>query len=307
MPGMGDPYEAAAERPFASVIIPVYNDAARLTSCLQALARQTYPKDRYEVIVVDNGSDTPVASVVAAAFPEAQVVSEPRPGSYAARNRGLALARGQIVALTDSDCLPIAEWLEEGIRALGHTTNCGLVGGRIDVGFENEANPTPVEIFSTIAARRQKQFIDADHFCETANLFTTSAVVKDVGPFEPALKSRGDVVFGQRIFAAGYRQVYAERAVVVHPAPRSLRALVRRTARLVGGKHDVSRLPSMPGAVTSTASTDPRNLPRLVSRIWTGVDVPLSVRWRLLGILALVQGVSVWERLRLLAGGTSRR
>ena len=78
---MADAHGATAERPFASVIIPVYNDGLRLTACLRAIAQQTYPKDRYEVIVVDNGSDTPVASAVAAALPGAQVVSEPTPGS----------------------------------------------------------------------------------------------------------------------------------------------------------------------------------------------------------------------------------
>lgn len=299
--------EAISEKPFASVIVPVYNDAERLARCLRALGRQTYPSDRYEVIVVDNGSDTPVAPVVAATLPGARVVSESRPGSYAARNRGLALARGEVVALTDSDCLPAAEWLEEGIGAFRQTANCGLVGGRIEMVFGNEANLTPVEIFSAAAARRQKQYIDLDHFCETANLFTARAVIGDVGPFEPALKARGDVVFGQRVFAAGYRLIYAERAVVMHSAPRSLAVLLRRTARLVGGKHDVSRLPSVPAAVTSTASTDVRNIPRLAARIWTGADGRRDHRWRALGILALVQGVALRERLRLLAGGTSRR
>jgi glycosyltransferase involved in cell wall biosynthesis len=304
-----DTQETTPERPFASVIVPVYNDPVRLARCLQGLGRQTYPRNRYEVIVVDNGSDTPVAPLVAAALPGARVVGEPRPGSYAARNRGLAAARGEIIALTDSDCLPAAEWLQEGVRALGRTANCGLAGGRIEVAFGDEARPTAAEIFSTMAARRQEQFIDLDHFCETANLFTTAAVIDNVGGFEPALKARGDVVFGQRVFAAGYRQVYAERAVVVHPAPapRSLGALLRRTARMVGGKHDVRRLPSKPGAATRTASTDVRNVPRLAARIWAGADLRRGHRWRVLGILALVQGVALGERLRLLAGGTSRR
>ncbi len=51
--------------PFVSVIIPVYNDTERLQRCLDALEEQTYPADRYEVVVVDNGSDTPIAPVVA--------------------------------------------------------------------------------------------------------------------------------------------------------------------------------------------------------------------------------------------------
>ena len=304
---MSDVNAARSERPFASVIVPVYNDAARLTTCLRALGRQTYPADRYEVIVVDNGSDASVAPAVAAVLRHARVVSEPRPGSYAARNRGLAAAQGEVIALTDSDCIPAVEWLEEGVRALLQTPNCGLVGGRIDIFFGDQAHPTPVEVFSAMTARRQEQFISIDHFCETANLFTSRAVLEKVGSFEPALRARGDVVFGQRVFAAGYRQLYAARAVVTHPAPRSLGELRRRTARLVGGKHDIRRLASAPAVVTRTASTDVRNVPRLAARIWSSTEIGRGDRWRVLGILAFVQGVALCERFRLLAGGTSRR
>jgi glycosyltransferase involved in cell wall biosynthesis len=304
---MSGVHETRSERPFASVIVPVYNDAAPLTTCLRAIGRQTYPPDRYEVIVVDNGSDAPVAPMVAAALRDARVVSEARPGSYAARNRGLAVAQGEVVALTDSDCIPSAEWLEEGVRALLETPSCGLVGGRIDVLFRDPANPTPVEIFSAMTARRQEHFIDIDHFCETANLFTARAVLEKVGAFEPALRARGDVLFGQRVFAAGYRQVYADRAVVTHPALRSLGQLRRRTARLVGGKHDVRRLASVPAVVTRTASIDARNVPRLAARIWRNAEIARGDRWRVLGILAFVQGVALCERFRLSLGGTSRR
>lgn len=304
---MGSVNEAESARPFASVVVPVYNDAARLMACLRALGQQTYPADRYEVIVVDNGSDVAVAPMVTAALPSARVVNESQPGSYAARNRGLAMAQGEVIALTDSDCLPAAQWLEEGVRALVQTPNCGLVGGRIDVLFADPADPTPVEILSALTARRQAQFIGVDHFGETANLFTFRAVVEKVGPFEPGLRARGDVVFGQRVFAAGYRQVYADRAVVTHPAPRSLRELRRRTARMVGGKYDVRRLVPGPAPVTRTGSTDARNVPRLAARIWRSKEIRRLKRWRVLGVLVFVQGVAFCERFRLLAGGTARR
>jgi glycosyltransferase involved in cell wall biosynthesis len=83
--------------PFVSVIIPVFNDAEHLRLCLRALAQQTYPSSCYEVIVVDNGSDDLEAiQAVVAGFGQAIAVLEPTPGSYAARNRGIALAQGEI-------------------------------------------------------------------------------------------------------------------------------------------------------------------------------------------------------------------
>jgi glycosyltransferase involved in cell wall biosynthesis len=301
---MGEPVRPS---PFVSVIVPVYNDAARLATCLRALGAQTYPASRYEVIVVDNGSDVPVAPVVASALPRARVVTETRPGSYAARNRGLAEARGDLFAFTDSDCLPAADWLAEGTTALLSTPNCGLVGGRIAVVFAQPAAPTPVETFSGMTARQQEHFLTVDHFAETANLFTRRTVVDEVGSFAPWLKSRGDVVFGQRVFAAGYRLVYAERAVVTHPAVRSLRQLCRRTARMIGGKHDVRRTMSGSVATTRTSSTDVWSLPRLAVRIWRQPDTGRGHRWRVLGILMFVHTVALGERLRLRLGGISRR
>src|ERR1041384_5139232 len=94
---------------FVSVIVPVWNDAERLGHCLHALEKQTYPAESYEVIVVDNGSTDSVACLVAA-YGRARLVSEQRPGSYAARNTGLNLARGQVIAFTDADCLPAPDW-----------------------------------------------------------------------------------------------------------------------------------------------------------------------------------------------------
>lgn len=89
--------------------IPHLNDLPRLRACLAALERQTYPTDRYEVLVVDNGSDGEVAAAVAA-FPHAVLAREERRSSYAARNRGLSLARGAIIAFTDSDCIPASHF-----------------------------------------------------------------------------------------------------------------------------------------------------------------------------------------------------
>ena len=86
--------------PLISVVVPVFNDEARLAGCLDALAMQTWPASHREVIVVDNGSVPPVALRAGAA----RVIVERRPGSYAARNAGVAAAAGEILAFTDADC-----------------------------------------------------------------------------------------------------------------------------------------------------------------------------------------------------------
>src|ERR1044072_31217 len=102
---------------FVSVIVPVWNDAARLDACLRALDMQTYPCELYEIVVVDNDSDEAVGPVVES-HGRARLVHEARPGSYAARNTGLAHARGEILAFTDADCLPVEDWIERGVERL---------------------------------------------------------------------------------------------------------------------------------------------------------------------------------------------
>ena len=111
---------------FVSVIIPVLDNVAGLCQTLSALDNQTYPQHLYEVIVVDNGSQENIAEAIAQ-FKQVKITYEPHPGSYIARNQGISLAQGTILAFTDSDCIPNPDWLANGVAQLIATNNCGLV------------------------------------------------------------------------------------------------------------------------------------------------------------------------------------
>ncbi len=120
---------------FASVIIPVLNDVDRLRLCLAALDSQTYPKERFEVIVVDNGSAVDPRDALPVNAPPTQVfvLREEQPGSYAARNRGIAMAHGEVLAFTDADCVPRPDWIEHGIATLQRLSAAAIVAGHIDL------------------------------------------------------------------------------------------------------------------------------------------------------------------------------
>src|SRR3981081_182961 len=93
--------------PRISVVIPAFPASASIDRCLAALAHQTLPPEHYEVIVVDDGSTDDTAN--RASRCGARVVRLPRnQGPAAARNAGLAAARGEIVVFTDSDCEPLS-------------------------------------------------------------------------------------------------------------------------------------------------------------------------------------------------------
>lgn len=108
-----------------SIVIPVYNEAAALHACLQAISRQTITP--YEVIVVDNNS-TDGSAAIAATFDFVTVVTEPKQGVVHARVRGFDLARGDVIARIDADSIVPPDWLA-AIRKVFKNTEVDAVSG----------------------------------------------------------------------------------------------------------------------------------------------------------------------------------
>lgn len=294
---------------FVSVIIPVYNDSARLKLCLQALENQTYSKDLYEVIVVDNASEEDIKSIVSQ-FSQAKYTYESQSGSYAARNQGISIAKGEILAFTDSDCIPDSNWIEKGVSALQSTPNCGLVAGRIDLFFKNPDKPTGVELFENIELNfLQEQTLKKSNYGMTANIFTFKDVINDVGSFDSTLKSGGDREWGQMVFKKGYKQVYASDAVVNHPARHSHSELRKRITRLVGGKFDrmMSKNPSSIEIAKDIANTFKPPF-RSLHRAWKNETLNgFHQKAQFISVMFFARYISISEKIRLYLGGRSQR
>jgi glycosyltransferase involved in cell wall biosynthesis len=218
-------------QPFVSTIIPVWNDAERLSLCLEALENQTYPKTLYEVLVIDNGSDQDIESVVRP-FKQAKILVEPSRGSYTARNKGILQAQGEVLAFTDADCIPELDWVEQGTAHLLSVPNCGLVGGRIQFFYKNPDRPTPAELYDQFFFLQQQFYLESQKFAATANVFSYKQVFDRVGLFNSQLKSGGDREWGKRVFEAGYTQSYAHEACIRHPARDSVATLQKKVTRV---------------------------------------------------------------------------
>lgn len=293
--------------PFVSVIIPVFNDSQRLKSCLEALENQTYP-NLYEVIVVDNGSDEDIKSVVVQ-FGQAVATQENRPSSYAARNKGLSLAKGEIVAFTDADCIPAPDWIEKGVANLLRMPNCGLIAGKVKLFFKDSNKPTPAEIYESINTLQQKKFIEEHGYGATANLFTYRNVIDTVGLFDDTLKSGGDFEWCQRVLLAGYKQFYADDTVIQHPARHSLAELYKRTARINGGVHDRKKTSGYPFKEFITDIAKDLLPPfRLYFRIFSDERLPGSrQKIQYIFVFLLLKYLRVWGKIRLRLGVNSIR
>jgi GT2 family glycosyltransferase len=210
----------------AAVIIPHYNDPARLATCLDALAAQAGAHPEVEVVVVDNASPCDLAPLKAR-FPFVRFVTEPAPGAAAARNRGVAATTAAQIAFLDCDCVPSPDWLDR-VRAL--ESRPGAIGGRIDTFDETPPPRSGPEAFETVFAFDQKSYVEKKGFSVTANLVTRRAVFEDVGPLVVGLSEDMDWCF--RATAKGHPLAYDDTLRVGHPTRSDWPALVRKWRRM---------------------------------------------------------------------------
>ena len=110
-----------------SVVVPFHNEEDHLEGCISALRGLEYPEARREIVLVDNNSTDRSVEIVRR-HPDIQLLAEPRPGDFAARNRGIAASSGEIIAFTDSDTAPRPDWLERITEAMSDPTVEVVVG-----------------------------------------------------------------------------------------------------------------------------------------------------------------------------------
>jgi cellulose synthase/poly-beta-1,6-N-acetylglucosamine synthase-like glycosyltransferase len=217
-----------------SVIIPVYNDWHRLSFCLNALSGQTFSSDKFEVIVVNNNPDDTTPSVFKL-DDNCKIITENKPGSYAARNAGLEIANGKIIGFTDSDCIPDKNWIKNAVGYLSDNNSCSRIGGKIEI-FFNSSNPGIAELYDKLFSFNQKRYVESAGTSVTANLFTYKFVFDKVGYFDSNLMSGGDYSWGTLAQKNGYKIDYVENVIVNHPARETLKDLIKKEKRVGGSQ-----------------------------------------------------------------------
>lgn len=208
-----------------SIIIPHLNDAARLRRCLQALAPQLSAP--VEVILVDNGSaERP--DWIAAEFPWVTMVIEPSAGAGLARNRGVAVSSGQVLAFLDCDCVASSDWVA---RILADPPIGKVIGGRVET-FDEQSGPlTAAQLFERVFAFDNARYVTELGFTVTANLITTRAVFCAVGPFRAGIPE--DMEWCARARMSEVPIVYDPDLLVRHPTRENWPALRRKYQRIV--------------------------------------------------------------------------
>lgn len=229
--------------PRVSAIVPVRDGERHVGRCLEALLAQSWPSERLEIWVVDDASRDATCERVRA-FPVRLLAQPERRGPYAARNAALRVAAGDVLAFTDSDCVPGKDWIERGIAALARE-GADLAAG--EVRFLLSRRRSAAELLDSITNLDQQRSVSLRGVAKTGNLFATRGVLDAIGPFLER-RSGCDVEWTGRASAAGFALVYAPEAVVEKPARGAL-ALARKQYRVGRGQTALWRASGEPPGV----------------------------------------------------------
>lgn len=206
-------------QPFVSVIIPAFNSEKTLDSCLNAIALLNYPKDKIEVILIDNGSTDDTVDI--AKKYDVKILIKPRINISALRNYGTKMAKGDIYAFTDSDCIVSKDWVN---NALVHFRNSLVaVAG---CGHDIPGNASWVE--RTWCFLKDLETHTVKHL-GSGNLLIKKSVFIRVGGFNEKLITGEDSEFCNRVRELGYVIISDNKIRNVHLGnPKSLYAFFKK-------------------------------------------------------------------------------
>lgn len=218
---------------FLSIIIPTFRDWERLRVCLDSLTSQMNPSIGTEIVVVNNDPLSPIPEWVSMC-PQTKCVTESEPGSYAARNCGALLAKGSVLAFTDSDCIPESSWLEN-VEATFKGNRTRLVSGKVLVNPRDSRRIGSVEAYDMAVGIRQDIYAKKGTGA-TANLICTREAFDLVNGFDSSRMSGGDTDFCKRLRAKGVNLEYVPSIEVAHPARSSWSEVSNKARRLAGSR-----------------------------------------------------------------------
>lgn len=198
----------SSRKPRVSVIIAAYESGLFIAECLGALGKQTF-RD-FETIVV-NSSPEEVTERIVANFPGVRFhQSKVRLLPHAARNAGVAMARGEVFAFTDADCRPAPDWLEQLMvaRETGHEVVCGVIDSNAQAAggiAKHFVKYTPY--LRGLPART----VDIG---ASGNLMVSRRRWNEAGPFDGSIFA-GDALLSWRLRRAGYPVYFSPDAIVI--------------------------------------------------------------------------------------------
>jgi GT2 family glycosyltransferase len=210
-----------AREPFVSVVVPTRNRSALLGDCLESLRTQTYSPDRFEIIVVDDGSTdaTPdvLREIATPGPPVIRYVRIPHGGLSTARNTGIAASHGDPISFVDDDVCAPPGWLAAMVAGAGRHPEAGGFGGRVRLRFE--ARPPRICEMESWRAESALDYGDVERTVPDVvgcNLTIRRWAVEKAGLFDPSLRHAEETEWQRRLTRADIPIVYVPTAWLWH-------------------------------------------------------------------------------------------
>lgn len=283
-----------------SVVVPTYDRAPALARCLGSLARQSYPKSHFEVVVVDDGSRDSCEELVDDALADVshRFVRQRNAGPASARNAGAALARHQMLAFIDDDCVAAPDWLAALADQFASTPEAALGGRTINALTSNpyaSASQTLVDyLYDAWTANS-----GGVPFFTSNNLSMPRASFDRIGGFDTGFRQAAaeDREICDRWVASGYTLEYCPAALIHHYHALDLSGFLRQHFGYGRGAYRFHALRRSRG-LSAPRLEPPRfyaSLLRYPSRRQRGMELAKTVT--LLGLSQVSNACGfVWER-----------
>jgi glycosyltransferase involved in cell wall biosynthesis len=215
--------------PKVSIIVPAYNAQDNMAQLIESLLNQKYTDDLLEIIIVDNNSNDQTRNIIRR-FPVKLIEKSDIQSSYAARNEGIKNAAGDYLAFIDADCIATDYWLSEGVNAI-ISESADLAAGKVEFYFSKEK--TAAEMYDSITQMQSQKTVTEKKAAATANIFVKASLFQRIG-FFPEVTSGADVTWTKKAAENGFKLIYADKAIVKHPA-RNLKQFLKKRFRTGAG------------------------------------------------------------------------
>jgi glycosyltransferase involved in cell wall biosynthesis len=230
------------ELPKVSIMVPVYNDGAIIGRCIESLRTQTYPEEKIELLVIDDGSTDGIETWFPQKYPEVKYIRKERSGPDHSRNHAITIASGEILGFIDSDCMADSNWIKEGLSVL-LKEETSIVTGPLVHGDRILDKIMALHEFGEFLSHQNRE---AANFV-TCNLFIRREVFQTL-EFPTHVWMGGDRLFAWKLHQLGFRMRYHGPMRVFHLPDLRLRNLLARIKQY-SSKTISMRIadPSLPG------------------------------------------------------------
>lgn len=217
-----------------SIVVPTRNRPQALRRLLDAVAMQNYPRERYEVIVVDDGGKTPLTNLEDeyGSRLRLSVIRQTSAGCGPARQTGADQAHERYLLFTDDDCSPAPDWLASMARVLDCNPDCGVGGSTVN-GLEEDLFAETTQFIVGLLTLQGRDDAGRIRYCPTSNVAFPAAAFRSVGGLDRRWSNSGgeDRDLCARWLAAGFTLRYEPAAVVRHFHPLTAGGFIRQHFR----------------------------------------------------------------------------